>query len=195
MKRIAIYTRVSTDEQTTENQQAVLTEWAARTGGRVVAAFDDNGVSGTLALDKRKAGKAMLDAATRREFDQLAVWAVDRLGRSLLDLLNNLMQLQASGVDLYIHTQAIDSSTPAGKAMFQMLGVFAEFERSMIRERVLAGMARAKAAGKHCGRPTVSEEKADEIRQMRSAGVGVRKTARLCGVGVSTVQRIDKGGK
>jgi len=193
MKRIAIYTRVSTDEQTTENQQQVLTAWAQNAGGRIVAVFDDNGISGSVPLPDRPAGQALLQAATRREFDQLAVWSTDRLGRSLADLLNTLMQLHALGIDLFIRTQSLDTSTPAGRAMFQMLGVFAEFEREMIRDRVRAGIRRAQKQGKHCGRPPISEAKEAAILRLRAGGMGIRAIARELKTGVGTVQRTIKG--
>jgi len=187
MKRIAIYTRVSTDEQTTENQLAVLSEWAARTGGQVVAVFDDNGVSGKVPLSRRKEGRALLKAAARREFDQLAVWSVDRLGRSIADLIHTLQALQSTGVDLYVHTQALDTATSAGRAMYHMLGVFAEFERDMIRDRVRAGLDRARRKGTKLGRrPT---KHADEIRRRLAAGESTRSIARTLGVGVATVNR------
>jgi len=194
-RRIAIYTRVSTDEQTTENQLQTLTDWAERAGFTIAAVFDDSGVSGSVPLKDREGGRALLDAATRREFDQLAVWAVDRIGRSLIDLLGTLMALHETGVDLYIHTQALDTSTPSGRAMFQMLGVFAEFEREMIRDRVRAGIKRAQKAGKHCGRPPISKERKDEILRLRAAGTGIRTIARELGTGVGTVRRTIKGAK
>jgi len=188
VKRIAIYTRVSTDEQTTENQLQTLTEWAERQGATISRVFDDNGVSGRTPLNRRKAGRALLQAATRREFDQLAVWSVDRLGRSMVDLLHTLQALHASDVDLYVHTQALDTATPAGRAMFQMLGVFAEFEREMIRDRVRAGLDRARKSGKKLGRRQTKH--ADEIRRRLTAGESTRSIARTLGVGVATVNRI-----
>src|SRR3954463_6731506 len=102
--------------------------------------------------------------ASRRKFDIVMAWSVDRLGRSLQDLIGFLSELHALGIDLALHQQGIDTTTPAGKAMFQMMGVFAEFERSMIRERVNAGIARAKAAGKHCGRPFIDTKLEGRIR-------------------------------
>ena len=123
----------------------------------------------------------------------VAAWSVDRLGRSLTDLLGVLQELHAKGVDLYLHQQGLDTSTPSGRAMFQMLGVFAEFERSMIRERVMAGLARAKAEGIRLGRPaTVADDaaKVRAIRADRAAGKSIRTIAREHGVGIGTVSRI-----
>jgi DNA invertase Pin-like site-specific DNA recombinase len=118
-------------------------------------------------------------------------WSVDRLGRSLPDLLTIMGELKAKGVDLYLHQQSLDTSTPAGKAMFQMLGVFSEFEREIIRERVLSGLSRAKAQGKKLGRPRLDEAKrSDKIKKLRKQGVGILKIARQLGIGTSVVQRV-----
>jgi DNA invertase Pin-like site-specific DNA recombinase len=120
----------------------------------------------------------------------VAAWSVDRLSPSLGDLVSFLNEIHAKGVDLYLHTQGLDTSTPTGRAMFGMLSVFAELERSIITERINAGIARAKAAGKHCGRPRVDADVEKRIRKMLKAKTGILTTARLCGVGTSTVQRV-----
>ena len=121
----------------------------------------------------------------------VAAWSVDRLSRSLQDLLTFLAEIHALGIDLYLHQQGIDTTTPAGKAMFQMCGVFAEFERSIIRERINAGLARAKANGKQLGRPKVDAEIEQAIQVALSRGdKGIRRIARELGVGVSVVQRV-----
>jgi DNA invertase Pin-like site-specific DNA recombinase len=134
----------------------------------------------------------MLKDATRRKFDVVMAWSVDRLGRSLQDLVGLLTELHASNIDLFLHQQAIDTTTPAGRAMFQMMGVFAEFERAMIRDRVKAGMARAKAGGAKFGRPTIDASLRLQILDSLSAGMGIGKAARTYGVGTLTVQRIKK---
>jgi DNA invertase Pin-like site-specific DNA recombinase len=126
----------------------------------------------------------------RREFDLVAAWSVDRLGRSLRDLIGFLQELHGAGVDLYLHQQALDTTTPGGKAMFQMMGVFAEFERSMISERVKSGLARAKSNGKTLGRPKVSGEVEEQILALREQGLGILKIGKELGVGTSTVQRV-----
>ena len=126
----------------------------------------------------------------RREFDLVAAWSVDRLGRSLQDLTGFLQELHGAGVDLYLHQQALDTTTPSGRAMFQMMGVFAEFERSMISERVKAGLARAKSNCKQLGRPKVSTGKEASIRKLYSEGMGMIRIGKELGVGTSTVQRV-----
>ncbi len=150
-KKVALYLRVSTDGQTTDNQRIELESVARQRGWDIVAQYDDNGVSGAKGRQHRKQFDAMIKAATRGEFDMIAAWSVDRLGRSLQDLVQFLNELQSVGCDLYLHQQALDTSTPAGRAMFGMCGVFAEFERSMIQERVKAGLAR-------CGADDVTQE-------------------------------------
>jgi DNA invertase Pin-like site-specific DNA recombinase len=117
-------------------------------------------------------------------------WNVDRLGRSLKDLVAFLSELHALGIDLFLHQQGLDTTTPAGKAMFQMLGVFAEFERSIIQERVRAGLQRAKREGKRLGRPPIADKLAERIRAALAGGMSVRKTAAKFDVNPSTVQRV-----
>lgn len=191
-KRVAIYLRVSTDSQTTENQRREIEDVAERSGWRVVAVFEDAGISGAKGRDHRPGFDALLKAVARREVDMVAAWSVDRLGRSLQDLVAFLSDLQAKGCDLYLHQQALDTSTPSGRAMFQMLGVFSEFERGMIRERVNAGLARARAQGKRLGRPCIDVSTEVRIRELYAGGNGMGKVriARTLGVGVSVVQRV-----
>jgi DNA invertase Pin-like site-specific DNA recombinase len=187
-KRVALYLRVSTQDQRTDNQLRELAAVAERASWQVVGTFTDNGISGAKGRKDRPAFDKLLKSVTRREVDLVAAWSVDRLGRSLTDLLSFLGELHAEGCDLYLHQQGLDTSTPAGRAMFQMMGVFAEFERAIIRERVIAGLARAKAEGRVLGRPMVNPEVEGEIRHLRSCGVGIQKIARTLKVGVSVVQ-------
>ena len=121
----------------------------------------------------------------------LAAWSVDRLGRSVQDLVAALQELRGAGVDLFLHQQALDTSTPSGRAMFQMLGIFSEFERAIIVERVNSGLARAKAAGTRLGRPKIGGEVEARILELRAAGMGIKAVARKLGVGTGTVQRVD----
>ena len=189
-KRAAIYARVSTDQQTTENQLIELRAVAQRTGWEVVGEYVDRGVSGAKGREQRPQFDAMLKAATRREFDVIAAWSVDRLGRSLQHLVSFLDEIHGKRVDLYLHQQGIDTTTAGGKALFQMCGVFAEFERAMIQERVLAGLKRARAAGKRLGRPMVGAAVEAKVRALREQGKGMIAIAKAAGCGVGTVQRI-----
>jgi len=191
-KRVAIYARVSTDGQSCENQLAELRAVASRNGWVVVDEYVDQGVSGAKGRDRRPAFDALLTAAVRRDFDVVMAWSVDRLGRSLQHLIGFLGEIHAKGVDLYLHQQGLDTSTPAGKAMFQMLGVFSEFERAMIRDRVKSGLARAREQGRVGGRPRVPTKVTQAILDKRTAGMSIRKIATEIGVGVSTVQRTLK---
>jgi len=188
--RCAIYSRTSTAEQTTSNQIRELREIAARKGLVIVSEFSDV-MSGAKGRDKRTGFDDLIKGAVRKDFDMILVWSVDRLGRSLQDLVSFLNEIHSVECDLYIHQSGIDTSTPAGKMMFQMCGVFAEFERGMIRERVKAGQARAKAEGKHIGRPSnLNDGLKESIKYMRSQGVGIRKISKDLGVGVSTIYRV-----
>ncbi len=193
-KRVALYARVSTDSQTTDNQLRELRHVAERHGWTIVAEFVDKGISGVKGRDQRPQFDALSNAISRREFDMVAAWSVDRLGRSLQDLVLFLNELHAKKVDLFLHHQGLDTSTPAGRMMFQMMGVFAEFERAMIVDRVKAGLARAKAhgtrSGKPLGRPKAPPEMEQRIRDLYGAGMGRAKIARTLGVGVSLTSRV-----
>jgi DNA invertase Pin-like site-specific DNA recombinase len=187
-KRVAFYVRVSTaDGQTTENQLRQLQEVAARSEWTVVSIFSDDGVSGSKGRDQRPGLDALMKGVVRRKFDLVAAWSVDRLGRSLPDLVSLLGDLQAHGVDLFLHQQALDTSSPSGRMLFQMLAVFAEFERAMIVARVRAGLQRTT---KRLGRPPMETAKVEAIRALLIAGTGIRETARRTGAGTATVQRI-----
>jgi DNA invertase Pin-like site-specific DNA recombinase len=190
MKRVAIYLRVSTSKQETGNQRRELEAVASRSGWQVVKIYEDAGISGAKGRDKRPGLDAMLKAVNAKEFDMVAAWSVDRLGRSLTDLLGILQGLHDKGVDLFLHQQGLDTSTTAGKAMFQMLGVFAEFERGIIRERVNAGLARARANGTKLGRRRVKPSIEQRIQELRKGGMGILKIGREVGVGTSVVQRV-----
>ena len=188
--RVAIYVRVSTDGQTTMNQRRELEAVAKRHDWKVIEVFSDQGISGKNGREQRPAFDRLLQGVTRKNFDIVAAWSVDRLGRSLQHLLSFLAELKAKGIDLYLHQQGVDTSTPAGKALFQMLGVFAEFERAMIIDRVRAGLRRAKAQGKRLGRPRVSEQIERAIRKELAKGRGIHAVAQAIGVGAGTVQRV-----
>jgi DNA invertase Pin-like site-specific DNA recombinase len=163
-------------------------------GWTVVEEFTDRGISGAKGRKDRPRLDAMLKGVARKDFDIVAAWSVDRLGRSLIDLVGLLQELHSTGVDLYLHQQGINTTTPAGKALFGMMGVFAEFERGMIVERVKSGLARAKKngtkSGNAIGRPMVDPEVEASIRELRASGMGMLKISKTVQCGVSTVQRV-----
>lgn len=190
-KRVAFYVRVSTTAgQTVENQLRDLHAVAERSGWTVAHIFADEGISGKHGRDKRPAFDAMMTAITRREIDLVASWSVCRIGRSLQHLVGFLGEINASHVDLYLHQQSIDTSTPAGRALFGMLGVFSELERSLIAERVKAGLNRARAAGKHCGRPKLEPAKVQTVEKLLVKGMSIDVIAKKARVGVGSVCRI-----
>ena len=191
-KRTAIYVRVSTDKQTVENQAQELRRIAERRGWEVVAEYRDAGISGAKGRDQRPGLDAMLKDAQRRRFDVVMAWAIDRLGRSLIDLLGTIQTLEVCKVDMYLDQQAIDTTTPAGKLMFKVTGAFAEFERSMIRQRVRAGLKRAKDEGKQLGRPKIAPALERRIQSQLRGKKGILAIAKECGVGTGTVQRIAR---
>lgn len=186
---VAIYLRVSTDTQTTDNQRIALETAAAARGWNVVRVYQDHGISGAKGREQRPGLDAMLKDAAKGDFRLVAAWSVDRLGRSLQDLIGFLNELQALGVDLFLHQQALDTSVPSGKAMFQMLGVFSEFERSLIQHRIKAGLERAKGQGKRLGRKPIPPI---TLRKVLAAGRSVRDAARLAGVSVGIAHRVKQ---
>jgi DNA invertase Pin-like site-specific DNA recombinase len=201
-RRAALYLRVSTDGQTTENQRRELLETSERRGWVVAQTYEDAGISGAKGRHQRPGLDAALRDATRRRYDVLMVWAIDRLGRSTLAVVDALVELEAAGVAILALKEGMDATTPHGRAMLQMAAVFGELERSMIRERVKAGMARAlaetpeqrrKRGKKAIGRPRVKPEVEQAIRAHLAAGNGQLKVAKTLRVGVSTVQRVSAG--
>ena len=205
-KRAALYVRVSTDHQSVDNQLQELGQIAERRGWTVVATYRDAGISGAKGRDKRPGLDAMLKDAGRRKFDIVMAWAIDRLGRSLIDLLRTIQDLEAVGVDLYLDQQHLDTTTPTGKLLFQVTGAFSEFERAMIRQRVRAGLKAVRAkierdgqfkskAGevrKRLGRPGAEPHQIEHARRELAKGLGIGKTARLTGLGVGTVHKLKR---
>jgi DNA invertase Pin-like site-specific DNA recombinase len=190
MKKVAIYVRVSTDRtQTVENQLRELQEVAQRQGWVIATIFSDEGISGSKGRDKRPGYDALLKGVARRDFDMVMAWSVDRLGRSLPHLLTFLGDIQAKGVDLYLHQQGLDTSTPSGRAMFGMLGVFSEFERAIIRDRIMSGLRRS---SKKSGRKPMAEQRLIDIRRSLNDGNGIRATARLHKASPMTVTKIAR---
>src|SRR6516225_666976 len=158
--------------------------------------YKDHGISGAKGRDKRPEFDRLLRDAAQRKFDMAMAWSVDRLGRSLQDLVGFLSELHALHIDLFLHQQGLDTTTPSGKAIFQMMGVFAEFERAMIAERVRAGLRRAKDEGKQLGRPRIAADVERRIsaalKARKDTGDSVRKIAARFGIDPSTVQRIAR---
>jgi DNA invertase Pin-like site-specific DNA recombinase len=191
-KRVAIYLRVSTDSQTVENQRIELAAIGDRLGWTIVEVLADEGISGAKGRDKRPAYDRLMTMVARKEIDLIACWSVDRLGRSLQHLITFLGEINARDVDLYLHTQGLDTSTPAGRAMFSMLSVFAEFERSILRERIMAGLARSKAQGKRSGRPPTDPAKIERVKRELGKGMSINATAKKLKVGVGTVHRLKQ---
>jgi DNA invertase Pin-like site-specific DNA recombinase len=195
-KRAALYARVSTDGQTTDNQIRELRQVAERNGWQIVQEYIDQGISGAKGREQRPAFDALWKGATRRQFDVVMVWAVDRLGRSLSDLVNFLSEIHAKKVDLFIYQQGVDTTTPGGKALFGMMGVFAEFERSMIQERVKAGIKRVRAKGQPWGRRAIEEadpDRCSQILALRQQGFGMAKIGKQVGLSSRTVWRFLRG--
>jgi DNA invertase Pin-like site-specific DNA recombinase len=199
-KRVGLYLRVSTKNgQTVDNQRQALVEAIGRRPGwTIVDEYPDEGISGAKGRDKRPGFDRLLKDVVRRKIDVVAAWSVDRLGRSLQDLVGFLGELNGAGGDLYLEKQAIDTTTPSGRMLFQMLGVFAEFERALIQERIHAGLVRAREkgtrSGKPIGRPRIPRRKVEQICAELAKGTGIIRTARLVGVGVGTVQKIRQVG-
>jgi len=186
-KRVAIYTRVSTDQQTVENQRRELDAMAERMGWIIVERLADEGISGAKGREKRPAYDRLMTMVARKEIDLIACWSVDRLGRSLQHLVTFLGEINSRGVDLYLHTQGLDTSTPAGRAMFSMLSVFSEFERAILRDRIMSGLARST---KKSGRPSLDAHTEHRARKLLGEGNSINSTAKTLRIGVATTHRI-----
>ena len=183
-----VYVRVSTDAQTVENQVRELRQVAGRRGWDVVEVYSEPGTSGAKGRNGRPGLDSMLKDASRRKIDIVMAWASDRLGRSLIDLLDTIQHLEACGVDLYLDQQAIETTTPMGKLVFQVTGAFAEFERAMIRQRVKADLKRAVAQGVKLGWQKIDSTTERQVQKQLAKGVGILKVAKSLGIGTGTVQ-------
>ncbi len=189
--KVALYLRVSTSTQTTDNQRHELERVATLRNWTIVEIYTDHGISGAKSRSDRPDLDRMLKDAVRGKFDLIAVWSLDRLGRSLQHLIETVNELQSVGVDLYLHQQALDTTTPSGKLAFSIFGAFAEFERSLIRERVKAGLDRAKRNGTKLGRPSnLNDTVRAAIIALRAKDVPIRKIASQLKVGTGTVYSI-----
>ena len=192
MKRCGIYLRVSQDSQTTANQFHILQEVAARSGWTIVEVFEDHAISGSKSRDRRPGYDALLKAVSRREINMVAAFAVDRLGRSLTDLVAFLSEIQARDCDLYLHAQAVDTSTPSGRMLFGLLSVFSEFERELVKSRINASLDRARARGVRLGRPPIPPIDLDKVRIALAQGGSIRVVAKKTGFSTATVQRVKR---
>ena len=190
-KRIALYARVSTDKQSTENQLLELRTLCNQLGYTIVQEYTDNGISGAKSRDARPALDLLLKDAIRRKFDMVMCWSIDRLGRSLQNLVEILNELQALKIDLYFQQQGMDTSTPSGRMIFSVFGAIGEFERNLIRERVIAGQQRAKANGVKLGRPTkMNDGMRSAVKILREKGMGIKQISRELQIGVGTVYSV-----
>ena len=179
MKKVAIYARVSTDKQTCENQLLELRAVAERCGYLIVTDFVDEGISGAKGRADRPALDALMKAATQRKFEMVLCWSIDRLGRSLQNLVELLNELQSLRIDLMFLQQGLDTSTSSGRMMFSIFGALAEFERNLIRERVIAGQNRAKAKGVKMGRPSkMNDGMKNAVVLLREKGLGIKAIAK-----------------
>ena len=188
--RVIIYARVSTTGQTTDRQISELQEIAVNAGWQVVSVLTDHGISGTKGRDKRPALDEALNMLTRRDADRLMVWSVDRLGRSTQDLITTLNEIHGAGAELFIKQQAIDTATPAGKALFGMLSIFSELEAAMIKERIHSGLAKAKAKGVKLGRPqrNIPIQTVQKMYRLKGEGLSLRKISKELDVPYNAVR-------
>ncbi len=191
MKKVCLYCRVSTTHQTSENQLRELRVVAERMGYEIVSEFIDNGISGAKSRKDRPALDEMMKLANQRKFEMVMCWSIDRLGRSLQHLVEILNELQAMKIDLFFMQQGMDTTTPSGRMIFSVFGAIGEFERNLIRERVIAGQQRAKASGTHIGRPTkMNDGMRSAIQAMHQNGMSIRQIAKSCKVGIGTVYSV-----
>lgn len=189
--RAVIYARVSTTNQTVTNQLLELRQAAERMGWIVVAELTDDGISGAKGRDQRPAFDRLFHMVQRREIDVVMAWSIDRIGRSIQHLTSFMSEVQAMGIDLYIHQQAINTATPAGRMVFGIFSALGEYERELIRERINAGLARARAQGKKLGRPSnVNASVITSVKMLREKGHSIHTIAKQLRIGVGTTQKI-----
>jgi len=192
-KRVCIYARVSTSQQTTENQIQALREVAERSGYEIVKIYSDNGISGSKGREHRPALNQMMKDAVSREFEMVMCWSIDRLGRSITNLIEIMNELNELKIDMFFSQQSIDTQTSSGRMIFGIFSSLASFEREMIRERVMAGLDRARKNGIKLGRPSsVNDGVRNAVLILKDKGVGVRETCRKLGIGCATYYSIVK---
>lgn len=190
-RKAAIYARVSTIQQSPENQLIELRDVAQRYGWVILSEIVDHGISGAKGKEDRPGFDRLFQAVHRREVDVVLAWSIDRLGRSLQHLISLMAELQATGTDLYVHQQAINTATPAGRMVFSIFSALGEYERELIRDRINAGLARARAAGKKLGRPSnVNAAVITSVKLLREKGHSIHNIAKQLRIGVGTTQKI-----
>jgi DNA invertase Pin-like site-specific DNA recombinase len=191
MKRIAIYARVSTDKQQTSNQVLVLKEIAERSGYNIIQIYEDKGISGSKGREDRPALNQMMKDATHRKFDMVMCWSIDRLGRSISHLIEIMNELNGLKIDMFFSQQSIDTTQSSGRMLFSIMGAIGEFEKSLITERVLAGLDRARKNGTKLGRPSnMTDGLKSAILILKDKGLGVRETCRKLGIGCATYYKV-----
>ena len=193
-KSVAIYARVSTDKQQTDMQLHELRQYVKRSSWKIYNEYIDHGYTG--ANTKRPAFTSMMSDAKKKKFSVLLVWKLDRLGRSLKDLITTLDELGHLGIDFISYDNQLDTGTPTGKLTFQIIGAVAEFEKDIIRERVRAGLANARRKGKQLGRPKKPPIVQNQARILRGQGLSYRKIGKKLGIAESTARNwLKKGGE
>jgi DNA invertase Pin-like site-specific DNA recombinase len=191
MKKAVIYARVSTKNQTVENQLQALREAAQRQGWYITTELTDEAISGSKGRRDRPGLDKLFDMIAKRDVDVVLCWALDRLGRSLQDLIALMNDMNAKGVDLYCHTQNIDTTTSGGRLLFSIMGSIAQFEREIIKERINAGLNRARAEGKKLGRPSnVNANTAVAAKLLREKGASIGDIAKNLKIGVGSVYKV-----
>ena len=189
-KKVGIYTRVSTLDQTIDNQLIELRDHCSKMGWEVVKEYADEGLSGTLSRDKRPALNSLIKDAYRKRFDSVVCWDISRIGRSMKELILFLSDMKDRGIGICSVRQGFDTSTSMGEIMFQFVGILSSWEREMIRERTLAGLERARREGKTLGRRKVTNDNMiAKIIELRSAKKPLREIASEVGVSIATVHR------
>jgi len=193
MKKVCLYVRVSTQTQTTENQIQALREVAERSGYKIVKIYSDEGISGSKGREDRPALNQMMKDAVNRQFEMVMCWSIDRLGRSITNLIEIMNELNELKIDMFFSQQSIDTQTSSGRMIFGIFSSLASFEREMIRERVMAGLDRARKNGVKLGRPsTVNDGVRNAVLILKDKGVGVRETCRKLGIGCATYYSVVK---
>jgi len=190
-RKAVIYARVSTSHQTVDNQLLELRQAAERMGWKVTCELTDEGISGAKGRDQRPSFDRLFQMVQRKEIDVVMFWSIDRIGRSIQHLVSFMTEVQATGVDLYIHQQSINTATPAGRMVFGIFSALGEYERELIRARINAGLARAKAEGKKLGRPSnVNDSVITSVKLLRQSGLSIHNIAKQLKIGVGTTHKI-----